>query len=284
MKIFAAGFIVASAFVAPAAPCVTLEPLWTTRELANPESVIADGDALYVSNVDGEGDAKDGKGFVAKLDRAGKVVEREWVAGLDGPKGMALRDGRLYVADITALVVVDVASRKVAGRHEAPEAKFLNDVAIAKDGAVLVADSGSARILSFRDGAFEVWLAGDELRAVNGLLPEPDRLVVTTMAGKLLAIDWQTRAITVLASDLGNADGVAPLADGHYLVGEWPGRLFDVAPDGTHVVLRDTRETKPAAGQAAPAKEYQNDFLKLGDTLLVPNWEPSTLTAYRVVD
>jgi hypothetical protein len=97
-------------------------------------------------------------------------------------------------------------------------------------------------------------------------------MVVTTMQGKLLAVDWKTKAITVLAENLGDGDGVAPLGAGAYLVSEWPGRLFHVTPDGAQTVLMDTRTETILL----------NDFLLVGDTLVVPNWEPSTLTAYRV--
>lgn len=75
-----------------------------------------------------------------------------------------------------------------------------------------------------------------------------------------------------LAEGLGDADGVAALGDGAYLVGEWPGRLFHVAGDGSASVLLDQRE----------AKHYLNDFIPVGDRLIVPNWEPSTVSAYRL--
>ena len=102
---------------------------------------------------------------------------------------------------------------------------------------------------------------------------EPDRLIVTTMAGRLLAINYQTHAISVLAERLGDADGVAPLGDGNYLVSEWPGLMHVVAADGTHRTIIDNRERKI----------YLNDFLLAGDKLFQPNWEPSTITAYRLV-
>jgi sugar lactone lactonase YvrE len=160
----------------------------------------------------------------------------------------------------------------VRARIEAPGASFLNDVAIAPDGTVLVADSGKQRIYGWRDARMDTWLEDARLAAINGLLVERDRLVVTTMRGKLLAVDWRTRAITELASDLGDADGVAALGRGAYLVGEWPGRLFHVLPDGSATTLLDTRADK----------HYLNDFLLLGDTLVVPQWEPSRVSAFRV--
>lgn len=258
----------------PRAQVPTLVPAWSTTGLANPESVLpaAAGDVLYVSNVNGEGDARDGNGFISKVAPDGKLLEREWVTGLDAPKGLALAGGRLFVADITSLVEIDPATGRILARHAAAGAGFLNDVAATADAGVLASDSANARIYAWRDGRMQVWLEHDLLRGINGLLPEPGRLVATTMQGRLLAIDWRTRAITPLADGLGEADGVAALGDGAYLAGEWPGRLFHVAADGVVTTLLDTRATR----------HYWNDFLLIGDRLLVPNWEPGTLTAYRL--
>jgi hypothetical protein len=253
----------------------TLTQLWSTPGLANPESMIpgADGAFFYVSNVNGEGDARDGNGFIAKLAPDGTVIARAWARGLDAPKGLALRDGQLFATDIDRIVELDPTTGAVVRRHGVRDAKFLNDAAVAPDGAILASDSGSARVFALKDGAVSVWLADPALESINGLLPEPGRLLVTTMEGKLLAVDWTTKAITTLASDLGQADGIAPLGNGAYLVSEWPGRLFEVAADGSSRVLLDTR----AAGTLL------NDFLLVGDTLYVPNWEPGSVTAYRVV-
>ena len=62
------------------------------------------------------------------------------------------------------------------------------------------------------------------------------------------------------------------LDDGTWLVGEWPGRLFHVRADGTNTTLIDSREQKT----------YLTDFLRIGDRVIVPNWEPSTVTAYTL--
>lgn len=251
-----------------------LEPIWTLTGLEDPESVAlsADGTELYVTNVAGEGDAKDGRGFISRVSLDGRLIEKAWVAGLDGPKGAAVAGDRLYVSDITRLAVIDTRAGRVVATHEAPGAGFLNDVAITPGGLVLVADSARARIYRLQDGVMTIWAEAPALAAVNGLLPEPERLVVTTMAGKLLAMDYRTQAITVLAEGLGDGDGAARLDDGSYLVSEWPGRLFQVAADGEVTTLIDSR----------PAGIYINDFIRLGERLIVPNWKPGSLTAYRI--
>ncbi|WP_309091956.1 hypothetical protein [Phenylobacterium sp.] len=265
-----------AAVLLAAAPAAAADwtPVWTLEGLADPESVALapDGRSFFVANVAGEGDVKDGQGFISRVSRDGKLLEREWVRGLDAPKRAIVKGQRLFVSDITRLGEIDIPTAKVVGAYEAPDAKFLNDVAVAPDGTVLVADSATARILALQDGRIVPWSADPQLRAVNGLLPERHRLLVTTTAGKLLAFDWKSRAATVLAEGLGDGDGVAPAGDGAYFVSEWPGRLFRVSPDGKAETLIDSRK----------AGTYINDFIRVGDLLVVPSWKPGRLAAYRV--
>lgn len=279
-----AALITGAAFAVSAEPVTPVNPPtdrpwlaaeWNIQNLDAPESVALseDGRHLYISNVNGEGDAVDGNGYIARVGRDGQLGgPSTWVSGLDAPKGMAVRDGKLYVADITRVVVIDTTSGRILSRHDAPGAGFMNDVAIAPDRTVLIADSARQRIYAFDGATVTPWLEDPLLRSVNGLLPEPGRLVVTTMQGRLLAVDWGTKQVTTLAEGLGNGDGVARLQDGTYLVSEWPGRLFLVRADGSHVVVADTREQE----------RYWNDFLLLDDLLLVPHWKPGELTAYRI--
>lgn len=253
---------------------VQLEQMWRLAGFANPESAAlsADGAFLYVSNVNGEGEAQDGNGFISRVSTDGRMLELEWARGLDGPKGLALVGDVLYVADIDEIVALSAADGAVRQRIAPPGARFLNDMAATPTGLVLAADSATGRIYAVNDGVAEIWLEHALLDSVNGLLPEPERLVVTTMAGRLLAIDYESRAIEPLAEGLGDADGVAALEGGRYLVSEWPGLMHVVAADGTRTTIMDTREEG----------RLLNDFLLVGDTLYQPHWAPSELSAYRV--
>jgi DNA-binding beta-propeller fold protein YncE len=261
---------------APRANAYVLTPMWTVDGLAAPESVLlsADRGFFYVSNVNGEGDVKDGNGFISRISRDGIMLEREWAKGLDAPKGMALKDGKLYVADVTRLVVIDAATGKTEQVYNAPGAGFLNDVAILADGVVIAADSDTGAIYRFDGPTADVWIKDPQLRSINGLLPVGGKLYVTTMQGLLLEVDPATKALKVLATGLGDADGLARLDDGTFLVSEWPGRLFHVAADGDVTTISDTRE----------AETYINDFLVTDDltrkVLVAPHWKPGRLTQY----
>ncbi|RNF82085.1 ATP-binding protein [Lysobacter psychrotolerans] len=274
LALIAATLLAGCAGRAPSGGPPKLEALWSTIGLANPESVVPDatGRFLYVSNVNGEGDARDGNGFIARVALDGRLLQREWATGLDAPKGLALVGNRLFVSDVTVLAEIDATTGRLVARHDAPGAGFLNDVVATPGAGILVSDSARSRIYAWRDGRMDVWLEHELLQSANGLLAQTDRLLVTTMRGRLLAVDWNTREIRTLAQGLADADGIAALDDGSFLVSEWPGRLFHVRADGTSSTLLDTRQEK----------RYWNDFLLRGDLLLVPNWEPGTLSAYRI--
>ncbi|MFB0908073.1 MAG: gluconolaconase, partial [Spirosomataceae bacterium] len=109
-----------------------LELAWESdTTLLTPESVLYDAanDFYYVSCINGvPPDAKDGDGYIAKMDANGKIITDKWATGMNAPKGMALVGNTLYVADISKIVMIDVATGKISGEKEIEEAAFLNDM------------------------------------------------------------------------------------------------------------------------------------------------------------
>jgi sugar lactone lactonase YvrE len=150
------------------------EQAWQATGLDGPESAVLDADAgvLYVSNVNGEANAADGNGYISKLSLNGEIQDKEWVTGLNAPKGLALHDGKLYVSDIDELVVIDTASGEITARHEARGATFLNDVTAHEDGRVFVSDMMQNQIWKLEGDQFEMWLQDQALENPNGLLAE----------------------------------------------------------------------------------------------------------------
>src|SRR3954462_6519212 len=77
-----------------------LEKLWVTEGLSVPESVLVYRNGrtnlLFVSQIDGDPSATDGKGGIAKMNFDGEITDKDWVIGLNAPKGMADFDGKLY--------------------------------------------------------------------------------------------------------------------------------------------------------------------------------------------
>jgi hypothetical protein len=261
--------------------------VWEATGFKNPESALHDSvrDVIYVSNLNGAPDARDGNGFISKLSSGGEVVALEWVTGLDAPKGLALAGDKLYVTDIDQLVEIDTASGAITRRYPASGAKFLNDATADRQGRVFVSDMLGDAIWMLEDGNLASWLQDDALENPNGLLAQDGRIVVaswgrmeadfsTKVPGHLKLVDVASRKITPLGdgSPLGNLDGVEPDGKGGYTVTDWvSGALYAVTPDGKATRLLDL-----AQGSA------DHGFIAQDRVVLVPMMMDGKLVAYRL--
>ena len=251
----------------------SLEQVWVTSGLSAPEGVAIDGDTLFISNVVGEGDAKDGEGWITRLAMDGTVLEEKWVEGLNAPKGLAVRDGKLFVSDYDQYHVIDIASAQIENSYPVEGAGFLNDITVWQ-GGVYLSDSGSARIFQIDVNGYKEWLADDRLGGVNGLTPDGERLLIATMSSGSLFETKGARDLTEIATGMENADGIAVLDDGSYLVSSWPGQIWHVTTDGETTEIHNTVDIPV----------YQNDLTRVGDLIIVPNWQPGSVTAWRLGD
>jgi hypothetical protein len=197
--------------VAPAAP-PPVEPTMTVKDvgLATPESVLYDevDDVYLVSNINGGPSAKDGNGFISKISPDGTVVALKWIDGsakatpLHAPKGMAIANGLLYIADIDTVRVFDRKTGKSKGNVALKGATFANDVAAGPDGTVYVSDSGvtidDKGITPTKTDA--VWMIkkmkasalakGEELGKPNGLFVTDKGVWVSTFgSGEVYTLD-----------------------------------------------------------------------------------------------
>jgi DNA-binding beta-propeller fold protein YncE len=222
--------------------------------LKNPESALYDEQrgVIYVSNVNGDANAKDGNGFISRLSTDGKVLDVQWVTGLNGPKGLGRVGNKLYAADIDTLVEIDIKQSKISHRYEAPGAKFLNDVATDGKGNVYVSDMVTNKIHRLHAGVLKVWLDSPTLENPNGLHVDGDRMIEgawgvmtggsfnTPVPGRVKVISMRNKSIKDFGGSqpIGNMDGIELLPDGQVLATDWmKGKLMTVVPDGTVKVL-----------------------------------------------
>lgn len=259
---------------APAVSAPSLERLWIAEGFSAPEGVAPAPDGAYfISNVAGEGEAKDGAGWISKLSVDGELIVARFIDGLDGPKGMAVHNGLLYVADIDQVRTFDAASGAPGASIAIPDAKFLNDAAVWR-GEVYVSDSGTGRIWRLAADGPQVWREGEELDGVNGLLADGERMLVSTMTSGSLYEATPNGGWREIASGMTDADGIGVIpqsAGGGYLVSSWPGEIHYVGADRSVTSILNTRE----------AGILQNDLTIFGDIVIVPNWQPGTVTAWK---
>lgn len=220
--------------------------LWSTDGFDMPESVAFDaaGNRLIVSVMEGAPNTVDGNGHLALLSTDGKIIDAKWATGMDAPKGLALMNGKVFASDLTSLRVVDAQTGKLLQSLPAEGSVFLNDVTTSGD-EIFVSDMMTNTIWRYADGTFEKWLESPELNHPNGLYWDNGRLLVgawgkglkndftTEAPGSLLAIDPASKAISVVARDIGNIDGIARL-NGKLVVNDWiNGKVFEIDADGT---------------------------------------------------
>ena len=252
----------------------SLEKLWVTEGFAEPEGVAAAPmGGYFISNVSGGATDHDGSGWISLLSEDGQILDQHWATGLDAPKGMAVHNDILYVADINSVRLYDTTTGAPSGVVKIESAKFLNDVA-AWQGDILVSDSRSATIYRLVAEGAEIWIEDEEmLGGVNGLLGDGDRLLISTMTtGTLFEADAD-RSLRDLGTGMIDADGIGIVPGGGYLVSAWRGDIFFASEKGEVSKLLDTRTEEIS----------QNDLSVYGNLVIVPNWQPGTVTGWRIV-
>ena len=215
---------------------------WETDSLFKvPESVLFDGanNVLYVSNIDGKDPwAKDGVGSIGKLDTDGKIINAEWVKGLNAPKGMGLYNGKLYVADVNNVVVIDIASGEIAELITIESAQGLNDVSIDRNGVVYVSDSRAKKVFRIEGGI--VYTILENLKGPNGVLILGNVLYLLD-AGTMYKVGSDKRLTQITDGLEGGSDGIENVKDNDFIVSSWAGLIWYVNGDGTKQQLLDTR-------------------------------------------
>jgi sugar lactone lactonase YvrE len=257
------------------APTLTLK--WESDTLLTTcESVLYDkaNDVLYVANIAGKPDSVDGVGSIAKLGLDGKVIDAQWVKGLNAPKGMGISNGKLYVADITNVVEIDLATGAVTNKFPVEGAVFLNDVTVDGAGKVYVSDSQGGGVSVLENGAVTSFLSGQN--GPNGLLSDGDTFLVALWNDKTLNTVDGSKQIVLKADSIENPDGIEAVGDGGYLVSSWNGKVTYVAPDGrTKEILNTT-----ADGVSAADIEY----IQEKKLLLVPTFYKNKVMAYELAN
>jgi hypothetical protein len=253
----------------------TLTPKWTTEAtLRVPESVLLDSknNVLYVSSIDGTPESKDGNGFISQVTLDGKIKNLKWATGLDAPKGMGLYKGNLYVADISRLVTISIATGKITQTVEIEGAKFLNDVTVDKSGNVYVSDSNTGTIHLVKGGKAEVYFQGPEIKGVNGLLAIGNDLYVVDFPTGGNYILSKDKKLTKSSTTAEGADGIVSVGKGEYIVSSWHGQIDYVNEKGEVKKLLDTRDQKLSSADI----EYDPKT----KTLFVPTFNTNTVMAY----
>lgn len=241
-------------------PAFSFEVKWIVDGLDQPESVIYDkkSDSIYISNINGNPLELDENGYISKISVNGQILERKWVTGLNAPKGLALHDNFLFVADVNKIWKISI-SNKEKKYYLINDAGFLNDLVANKDGSIYASDMFKNRIYSLKNDNLTIWKQSKLLDSPNGLLIEGKYLIIATwgkikegfkteVKGKLIKVNMQTRQIKKFFSTrpIGNLDGLVFNKYNGYLSTDWVnGKLFSINKKG--IVVDSMRINKGSA-------------------------------------
>ena len=253
---------------AAAAPATHLK---TLTGFAQPECVLVDPETgtAYVSNINAKAELywqDTGAGFLFRFNSDGTMETLKWVAStpdfvIHQPKGMALLDGVLYVADNTRVLsfsLPDGDSKKI---YPVEGAQRLNDMA-SGTGNVYVTDVATGKIhrIDTSDaGKHDVVAAID---GVNG---------ITLRDGIMYAVTWTLHDVFEVALDgsrppvafglaahFTHLDGVEPWEDGGLLISDPGGNKIGVVAGDRRTV--DTFYEMPEPADIGIDRERQRVY------------------------
>lgn len=199
----------------------SLEKIWqTAADIPVPESVLKSkkSQILYVSQIDGDASTADGKGAIGKLNTDGETINLNWVTNLNAPKGMGIYRDKMYVADLTDVVVININNGKIIKKIPVQGSKFLNDITINDKGIVYVSETRLNKVYCLKNDIPEVYL--ENIKSANGLKAIGTDLYI--LAGpELLKVDYKKNIIKIAEGFELGGDGIEPIGNGDFLVSCW---------------------------------------------------------------
>ena len=198
------------------------------RDLEAPDNILMFQGSIYVTE-------EATLGRILKIDNRQQMTT--FASDLEDPEGLDVGlDGRLYVAEhIPDGHVYSYAldgSRRTVGSVEEGEG-----LRVLPDGSVVVAETSAGRISRFLPDGTKQTVSDGALNAPDGVRYDPmlDRLLVTEddAPGRLVEVDLETGAITVVATGLDSPQTMLVESDGSILVAEQgEDRILRLRPKG----------------------------------------------------
>ncbi|TKB52308.1 MAG: hypothetical protein E8D50_10750 [Nitrospira sp.] len=180
----------------------------TVTELQSPYSFVNDPieKNYFITSVNGEAETADNNGFITKLNPNGKLLNLKFIQGgkddvtLHAPKGMALVEHILYVADLDTLRGFDTTTGKPVLAHtirsSATGQASLSDVTFDGKGHLYCSDQKANTIYRFdlATQTFSVLVTDRSLAGPSGLAIHPK-------SGQIIAVSWEKGKISEVSPE-----------------------------------------------------------------------------------
>ncbi|MBZ7979218.1 ATP-binding protein [Campylobacter sp. RM12642] len=251
---------------------------------ASPESVVANKDYVFVSNVGQKIEPlnKDLDGYINIISKADDKIN-VFVKNLNAPKGMKIINNTLYVVDIDTLYGFDITSKKEVFKLEIKGSVFLNAIESLDNDTLLVSDTGTYTIfeINLKDKNYKTFMNIDKnYGGPNGLLIDKNSLYVVGYnpsekdGGAILKIDLASKNVEKLSDNLEQFDGIVKIND-DILVSSWGKEL-----NGYIYKLNQNKlEKLDLKALKGPADMFYDNYT---NTLLVPEMANNSLLKIKL--
>ncbi|MCH2109266.1 MAG: hypothetical protein MK135_08050 [Polyangiaceae bacterium] len=253
----------------PPAPTPPKVQILADVGFAVPEAALHDQahDVYLVSNINGAPLDKDDNGFISRITPEGEI-DLKFIDGADesvelhAPKGLAIIDDTLYVADIDVVRLFQLESGKPLGTLTFDKARFLNALAKGPKNELYVSDTGidssfqsagAEAIYVVEEGKIEKLASGVELAAPNGVLASGAGVwVVTFGADQLYEITAKGQRKQDQTLPGKQLDGIVVDQRGRLLISSWEkGAIFAGNPGKDFVPVVTGLDAPAAIGYDA---------------------------------
>lgn len=229
----------------------------------------APNNIIYLSCGNTDPSAKDGDGFIALLHPDGTVKNKDWVTGLDAPRGMAIMNDKLYVTDIDVVHVINIETAEIEQTIPVEGAVFLNDLATNGE-SIFFSDSRTGVIHALNE-AGEVTAVVTGAEGINGLECYNGDLYSLDAEGlKRYDSDYTSMLIN---SEVTGGDGLVILGDSTFIASRWEGEIYYINGQETTLLL-DTKGEE--------SKTADIGYIEDMNMVLVPTFTKNELAAYRL--
>ena len=238
-----------------------------------PESAAVDSrnNYIYVSNINGEPDEKNGMGYVTRVMLSGEIIDTLNIQGLNAPKGMALSGNLLYIADIDRVVVYNTDSQQVVKIFEPQGAEFLNDISIDAENNIYISDSKAGQLFKIASDKIETYIADSLCVNANGLC-RSDACMAMGAGDRILVVNPLNATKKVFANLSFTPDGLKYHNDITYIASDFVGNIFAVSPNACRLLL--------GAREGVNAADFE--YLPEQNILIVPTFFNNTIDIYEI--
>jgi hypothetical protein len=263
---------------------------------ATPESVeyyVAE-DVYLVTNINGipfditkSPFAADGNGFISKISPDGRVLDLKWIDGtrsgtrLNAPKGAAIKDNILYVADLDEVQLFDLPSGKQKATVKINGSTFLNGITPGDGPYVYVTDSGwnEGFAPSGTDAVYKVSASGDYKTVVkdkglslpNGIISHGDDFTIATAGSHgIYRLDKKGQRHMLLAPPQGG-DGLLAMDDGSFLFSSWSdSAIYRLHKNGDSSLVAEALDAPADLGFDSKRKRVLIPLFKQNKIVILP--------------